>query len=86
MTEAASYAKALYAVVGSTKLDNKKILANFNNALLRRGHQKLLPAILSEYEKLELADARAKTRSTITPESERSRVLLELYRRLIAAN
>ena len=85
MTEAASYAKALHTTVSTTTLDSKKVLANFNEALKRRGHQKLLPAILAEYEKLELAEERSKTRSTITPESERNRMLLELYRRLVSS-
>jgi hypothetical protein len=82
MTTAAAYAKALYEL--DKKNFSKAYFTNLHKALESRGHGKLLPAILSEYEKLELAEARSKARSTITPESERNRTLLELYRRLVA--
>jgi hypothetical protein len=84
MTTAAAYAKAIYDL-DKTKF-SKTHFTNLHKALESRGHSKLLPAILSEYEKLELAAERSKTRSTITPESERTRTLLELYRRLVSTN
>ncbi len=84
MTSAEAYAKALYET-DKSKL-SKKYFTNLRQVLESRGHQKLLPAIVSEYEKLELAAKRSKTRSTVTPESERNRALLELYRRLISSN
>ncbi|HEV8666876.1 MAG TPA: hypothetical protein VN665_03465 [Candidatus Paceibacterota bacterium] len=84
MTTAAAYAKAIYDL-DKAKF-SKEYFANLKNALESRGHRKLLPAILSEYEKLELAAERSKTRSAITPESERNRQLLELYRRLVSNN
>ena len=85
MTTAASYAKALLEV-SQENGNAKAIIANLHAALERRGHQKLLPAIVSEYHKLELAEKRSKARNTITPESERNRTLLELYRRLVSTN
>ncbi len=84
MTTAALYAKALHAAVAADDSKAKSYLSNLHKALESRGHQKLLPTIFTEYEKLELADARSKERSTITPESERTRNLLELYRRLVS--
>jgi len=86
MPTAALYAKALREAAQQDQMKAKALLGNLHSALLRRGHQKLLPAILSEYEKLELADERSKMRSTISPQSERNRMLLELYRRLVSSN
>ena len=74
------YAKALYE---ASKSD---LLANLRMALKRRGNEKLLPRIFSEYKKLVLAQARRKRAAEITPEAERTRVLLELYRKLIHTN
>ena len=85
MPIAVVYAKALREASRSDA-NPKTLLTNLHAALERRGHQKLLPAILTEYEKLELAEERSKKRSTITPESERNRTLLELYRRLVSSN
>ncbi len=85
MNAAAEYAKALREA-SQDHGNAKALLANLRAALERRGHQKLLPSILNEYEKLELADARSKARSAVTPESERNRTLLELYRRLVSTN
>lgn len=83
MPTAAVYAKALREA-SKDDPNAKGLLTNLHATLKRRGHQKLLPAILNEYEKLELAEARSKARSTVTPESERNRTLLELYRRLVS--
>ena len=85
MTAAGSYAKALHDVSSKDESKAAQYLKNLRVTLERRGHLKLMPAILSEYEKLDLAVARSKSRSTVTAESERTRALLELYRRLIAA-
>jgi len=80
MSTASLYAKALYQM---DKTDLSKKIHNLRKALERRGHQKLMPSILAEYEKLSLADTRRKNRGTVTAESEEARVLLELYRRLV---
>ena len=85
MIIAAIYAKALREV-SKENGNAKAIMANLENALKRRGHLKLLPAIVNEYQKLELAEQRSKARSTATPESERNRTLLELCRRLVSTN
>ncbi len=84
MPTALVYAKALREA-SQENGNAKALIANLRGALERRGHQKLLPAIVTEYEKLELAEERSKSRSTITPESERNRQLLELYRRLVSS-
>ncbi len=71
------YAKALYATnPGKTEL------TNLQATLKRRGHQKLLPRIFSEYKKLLLADTRRARAAEVTPEAEQTRILLELYRTL----
>ncbi len=71
------YAKALYAIE-----PDKTHLANLREVLKRRGHEKLLPRIFSEYKKLLLAEERKKSAAKVTPEAERTRILLELYRTL----
>jgi hypothetical protein len=75
--QASDYAKALYET-GS----NPKHLKSLRAILARRGHEKLLPRILSEYQKLQLGAARLAKHKKVTPQSERTRVLLELYRKL----
>lgn len=86
MPTAALYAKALRAALATNAANAKELLVNLRSVLESRGHQKLLPAILTEYEKLEQAEERSKSRAAITPESERNRTLLELYRRLVSTN
>ncbi len=73
------YAKALYSLTSKSDL-----LEKMRVALKRRGHEKLLPRIYAEYKKLELAKNRAQMHALITPEKERTRVLLELYRKLVS--
>jgi len=75
------YAQALY---GSDTQAPQSLLENLKAALLRRGHTKLLPKILREYEKLHLHRARMQMYTTPSKESERTRILLELYRKLIS--
>ena len=74
------YAKALY-----TLNPDKSHLVSLRNLLKRRGHEKLLPRIYSEYKKLVLAEHRRTQVATVTPEAERTRVLLELYKKLVAS-
>lgn len=83
MTHATEYAKALYGAAAEHPQMGTKLLANLRTLLERRGHTKLLPRILSEYEKLFLKEERMKRYANPTPEEERTRVLLELYRTLI---
>ena len=88
MTIAASYARALYELVDKSDLLgksdlSKRYIANLRASLAKRGHLKLAPAIASEYQKLELQKARSARHSRVTPEKERVRVLLELYKKLV---
>lgn len=77
--KAADYAKAL------RELGSKpQHLAALTQLLKRRGLAKLLPRILAEYEKLELYHRRLAAHKRVAPEAERTRVLLELYRTLLA--
>ena len=75
------YARALHGAEG----EPKTVLSALRAALVRRGHERLLPKIFSEYKKLELGHERTLMHKKITPERERTRVLVELYRKLIAA-
>jgi F0F1-type ATP synthase delta subunit len=78
MTKAAAYAKALYAAKNPR-------MANVRAALQKRGHLKLLPHILSEYQKLVLKERRLAEQKKVTPAQERTRILLELYKKLVHA-
>jgi hypothetical protein len=73
---ATQYAKALFAA-------EKPSLKTLKEALARRGHQKLLPQIFTEYQKLMLQKERSLRFATVTPEKERTRVLFELYKKLV---
>ncbi len=75
MQIATQYAKALEGI-------EKPDFSNFKETLVRRGHQKLLPRIFSEYQKLLLSRERRESRATETPEQKQTRVLLELYQKL----
>lgn len=82
MTLARMYAEALHkAQKGkATKEHSKNLVA----ALKRRGHLALLPRIAAEYEKLLERDERSTTYRNVTAESEQTRVLLELYQKLVS--
>ncbi len=82
MNISTQYAKALYDLVLKNEKESKLYLKNLRQALERRGHIKLLPQIFSEYKKLAMSRERAELHKKITPENERTRVLLELYRKL----
>ncbi len=82
MTTAAQYAKALF----QSKTPAAKKLKNLRAAMERRGHEKLLPQVFAEYQKLEEGEKRSKAYRTTTKESERTRILLELYNKLIQTN
>jgi len=77
---ATDYAKALYQLQA-----NARNLPALRALLKRRGHEKLLPRILSEYQKLALQEKRLQVHKKVTPEKERARILLELYRTLTHA-
>ena len=70
------YAKALCQLKPTPSVSRLK-------ALLRaRGHEKLLPQIFREYQKLLLQESRIELHEKVTPKKEQTRVLLELYRKL----
>ena len=77
---AADYAKVLYE-----SEPDKSTLPKLRALLRRRGHDKLLPLIFKEYEKLALAAERRARLANVTPEQKRTRILLQLYRKLTHA-
>jgi F0F1-type ATP synthase delta subunit len=77
---AAQYAKALYELKPT-----KTHLRNLRAVLERRHHEKLLPQIFAEYQKLHLAEKRRAARAVVSKAGERTRVLLELYKKLVAS-
>lgn len=85
MNLATSYARALFDVTSKNEVKEAEILKNFRAALARRGHEKLLPKIYSEFEKLHIKEKRLVEHKKITPEAERTRTLLELYQKLISS-
>lgn len=77
---AADYAKALY------QLGDRANIKDLRDMLKRRGHEKLLPQIYAEYEKLQTAAKRLEMHKAVTPEKERTRILVDLYKKLINAH
>lgn len=82
---ATDYAKALHALIQKNPGHGRTYLKNLQEALQRRGHLKLLPRIFAEYQKLQQKDERAERYAAVTPERERTRTLLELYRKLVSS-
>lgn len=76
---ARDYATGLYELGG--KVEH---LAKLKKILASRGHEKLIPQILAEYQKLGEHDARLAKHKEETPEQAQTRILLELYRKLTA--
>lgn len=74
---ARDYAQGVYELGGKPEH-----LAGLKKVLERRGHLKLLPQILAEYQKLLEHDARIARHKEETPEQAQTRILLELYRTL----
>jgi len=84
MNLAASYAKALFELVEAAPHKGSEYLTNLKASLKSRGHQKLLPRIFSEYQKLEIQKERSAAYKKVTPELVHTAALVELYRKLIA--
>jgi F0F1-type ATP synthase delta subunit len=84
MNLATSYAKALFEVTSKDEVKASEVLKNLREALRRRGHEKLLPRIYSEFEKLQIKENRLTEHKKVTPEAARTRMLLELYQKLIS--
>jgi F0F1-type ATP synthase delta subunit len=85
MTLAQSYAQALFAAQTEHPTDGAKHLGNLRTALAHKGHEKLLSQIFAEYSKIEEKKARRLKYEQVTPESEKTRILLELYRKLVTS-
>ncbi len=94
MNPAKHYARALYALIenplrhppaggadGAPK-QSTVYLQNLAGVLKRRGHSALFPRIFTEYRALTMQHERSKAHTHITPEQERTRILLELYKKL----
>lgn len=74
---AKDYARALFEI-------EKPSVVRLRAALERKGHLKLMPRIFAEYQKLALSKERSVARAEVSPEQERTRVLLQLYKKLTA--
>lgn len=85
MSIPAAYARALFELSEADPKEGGAYVRNLRAVLARRGHEKLMPQVFAEYQKLELARERSRMHASITPERERTRTLLELYRTLLAA-
>ena len=83
MTIEAQYARALYLLVSQNPERSGEYLAGMRAMLEKKGHQKLMPRIFGAYRSHIEKNERTTTYAQISPERERTRVLLELYRTLI---
>ena len=83
MTIATSYARALHSLVSEDSSKGPEYLQQLRSSLTKRGHIKLLPKIFSEYQKLTIQQERSAQHNNVSPEKERVRVLLGLYKKLI---
>lgn len=84
MKIAATYARMLYRTAAEHPGEAAEALQTLIATLKARQVEKMLPAIYAEFQKLALHGERQALHLAITPERERTRVLLELYRKLIA--
>jgi hypothetical protein len=82
MNIAANYARALYDIIENNPKTAATYLHNLDGVLKLRGHQRLLPRIFKEYQRLELAKERSEKQQVVTEEQEQTRILLDLYRKL----
>lgn len=85
MNTAQRYAHMLYAVAKEHPSEAPAALHSLIAMLKERRYEKMLPQVYGEYQKLILAEDRRNKHAANTPERERTRVLLELYRTLIAS-
>jgi hypothetical protein len=83
MQTATQYAHALHDLAEANPGEAVAYLERLREVLASRGHVSLLPRIYTEYVHLLQHKARLKLHREITPEQERTRQLVELYRRLI---
>ena len=83
MTTEKQYATALYDLLVQHPERGQEYLENLKKSLRAKGYQKLLSKIFMEYAYLLEHQERARRYGQVSPESERTRVLLELYRTLV---
>lgn len=85
MTIEAQYAKALYELVQKDPPQASKYLENLKMTLNAKGHQKLISGIFAEYQRIEEQKKRLGTYAQTSPAEDRTRILLELYRKLVTS-
>jgi hypothetical protein len=85
MNLADQYAKALHELVSEHPDRSDAYLVNLRQSLKRRDHEKLLPRIFEAYKIIESGQARRTRVSQTTPETRRTRMLVELYKKLLTA-
>lgn len=85
MTLAYQYAKAIHELLKAEPTRSGEFVAGLRKTLAARGHERVLPRIRTELEKIQYAESRAAAARATTPERERTRVLFELYKKLTAS-
>jgi len=85
MTLEQQYAHALYDLVSETPEKSAEYLKGLVQTLEKKGHKKLMTQIYTQYQQIVETKERSEAYKKVTPEQERTRVLLELYRALVAA-
>ena len=83
MKTATYYAQALYTLSEQHPEKVREYLKNLRGVLARRGHEKLLQRIFSEFQKLDVQKKRTAQHRELTPQMEQTDKLLQLYHRLI---
>ena len=86
MTLEQQYARALHDLVAAAPAKSAEYVAGLRQTLERKGHQTLMPRIYSQYVSLVERKERSRSYAKASPESERTRILLELYRALVATS
>lgn len=77
-TLAAQYARAIYEAHEESATSDAEFIANVMQALKRRHHAKILPQILEEYRKYEMAAEAQGLTLRLAQESERQKALAAL--------
>ena len=85
MTLEQQYAHALHELVSKNPAKSDDYVKGLKHTLQKKGHQKLTPQIFSQYKQIIEIENRSQKYSQTTPQQERTRVLLELYRTLVAS-
>lgn len=70
------YARAIYDVRNAGEIEDASLIARVIAALKRRHHEKLLPAVLDAYKKIELEEKASAATIRLAHEGEKSHALL----------